>query len=244
VARQHEALLKSGQLQSISYYAESFLRMYRLLTNEAADADAWKGELEAARQELAGSHDHGMPVFWATWIMVLCFLRQYEAAGALADEIAKTIFVKGVPGSIIVDFTMFRGVASAVRAGAAAGGVRRRQLRVARRCARQLRAWEPYNPDFPHMSLFLEAECARAAFDDVRALSLYRDAARRARKQGYIHHAALVHERRADLLLAQRRGIEATGELKEAISLYGSWGAAAKLRELKEVERAARGAVR
>jgi hypothetical protein len=88
------------------------------------------------------------------------------------------------------------------------------------------------------MALFLEAESARALGAVPRSLALYRQAALRAREQGYRHHAALLCERRSDLLLAERRTPEASFALREAVDLYQEWEALAKVKSLRARARA------
>ena len=103
---------------------------------------------------------------------------------------------------------------------------------------RWLRRTASHSRDAVHMARFLEAECARAAGRHQRAFDLYVQSAQRAQREGYIHHAALVHERQASLLLATRRETRAAVELRQSMALYGEWGATAKVRELELALRA------
>ena len=79
----------------------------------------------------------------------------------------------------------------------------------------------------------LRAERARLRRQVGPALTLYQRASERAVTHGYIHHAALLLERRSALLRAQRRMSEAGADLQRAIVLYGQWGATAKVRQLR-----------
>jgi hypothetical protein len=78
------------------------------------------------------------------------------------------------------------------------------------------------------MALLLEAELARLAGHFARARSLYDEAATRAHRQAFPHHAALAHERHARLLAAVRRPTEAAVLLSKAIATYREWGALGK----------------
>jgi hypothetical protein len=78
----------------------------------------------------------------------------------------------------------------------------------------------------------LRAESAGLRGPVERAHNLYMSSARRAHQQGYVHHAALAHERAGDLLLENRRQVQAAQELFRAVDLYEQWGAAAKVESL------------
>ena len=104
---------------------------------------------------------------------------------------------------------------------------------------RWLRRQARHSRDAVHMARLLEAECARAASRHERAFTLYGQAAQRALGEGYIHHAALGHERHASLLLETRRETRAVAALRQAIGLYREWGATTKVRALEARLRAA-----
>jgi len=165
------------------------------------------------------------------WVIVLGYLGEHELALALAAKIVPS-FDTGLYGSTVADFTLFRGLAAVARALATRGLERRGWLRVARACARDLSDWARLGPDFAHMELFLQAELARAR--GHAALDVYPRAIERALAQGYPHHAALIHERRAALLLDAGRADEAADATRSAIELYERWGALAKVEQLRE----------
>jgi hypothetical protein len=87
------------------------------------------------------------------------------------------------------------------------------------------------------MAGLLDAERARLRGDHARARSLYEQAAQRARRQDFIHHAALAHERRASMLTRLRRDTEAAQAVRATIALYQEWGARAKVAELAQQRR-------
>jgi hypothetical protein len=86
------------------------------------------------------------------------------------------------------------------------------------------------------MTQLLQAELMQVR-GHARALRQYHDAAQLARRAGYVHHAALCHERRAIVLARQRRVTEAEAALATAIELYEAWGASAKVQQLKATRR-------
>jgi hypothetical protein len=165
---------------------------------------------------------------------VACVLRQNAAAHVLAERTERWVHESGgSPMSTRADFAFFRGIAAAGLAADATRVDRRRLRRVLARCHRDLATWARCGPDFVHMAQALEAERQRLHRQTERALRSYAQAAERAARQGYRHHAALMHERRAELLLDQRRETEARGALERASGLYEEWGALAKAEALR-----------
>jgi predicted RNA polymerase sigma factor len=129
-------------------------------------------------------------------------------------------------------------VLAAQRAAGARGRVRHRQLRGLDRSLRSLRIWAREGPDFVHMARALAAERARVRGQPRAALAHYAQAIERAGAQGYVHHAAFLHERRAGLLSELRRDTEAAAALRQAIGLYEEWGARGKAQSLRRVRSA------
>jgi hypothetical protein len=84
------------------------------------------------------------------------------------------------------------------------------------------------------MAELLEAEQERLSGRIARARLQYQNAAQHAQKQGFVHHAALAHERHADMLAELKRDIEAQQIRKQAIACYEAWGARAKVDALKQ----------
>jgi hypothetical protein len=238
-----EALQRREQQQMLSYYADSFVRLYRLLRPDAAGAGNWRHELRETEERLADSRDVGLYGFWIHWVMVLVFLGERPVASRVAERISRKVFTVGTPGSLVVDYTLLRGLAALLSAQTARGAQRRTLLRVGRACERKLRGWARRNgnPDFAHMAQLLAAERLHLRGDLTGALARYRQAIRSARNQGYRHHAALALERTADALLAARRAQEACAALREASALYESWGSsinvAAVARRLAALDR-------
>jgi hypothetical protein len=235
VLEQFELMDRRERLHGGGYFFAEYLRAYQLLRPGAPEAQPWRESLAAAEQSLGGALDSGLYI-WIHWVIVLTFLGEHAAALQLAERLSTAVFSKGMLGSSVVDYTLFRGVSAAVLAASGAAGVRRRCVRIARRCARQLAGWARHGPDFAHMSLFVQAELARARRDDARALRLYAAAARGAIEHGYRHHAALLHERRADLLHSRSRHTEWGVAIREAHGLYLAWGASTKVQALKKRE--------
>ena len=116
------------------------------------------------------------------------------------------------------------------------GGQGTRETRtVVLRCRRKQARWaESCEANFAHKWLLLEAELARIAGKNDRALRLYGEAAQSAQRHGFQHMQALILERLGRL--GQGMGIEhlAEASLGKARELYLVWGAEAKARQLGE----------
>jgi hypothetical protein len=172
---------------------------------------------------------------WALWLQVLCLLGQHEAVHARASEAWSWAFEIGGMLSQLADYLFFWGISSAELATDAALRERLRYRRVLRRCLRQLRIWAREGPDFVHMVQALDAERARLRGDVQGALARYAQVSESAAQRGYVHHAALLQERRGRLLARLRRDFEARTVCARAAALYEEWGALAKAEELRRL---------
>ena len=192
------------------------------LASLLAESDTW----------IAANRGSAETYIRTLWLLVLCVYGHHELAFGQSEQMGGRLF-RVVPYVHTADHTFYRGLAAAELASSARGMRRRRAYtRELRRSRARLRRWASGGPDFAHMVLFLDAERARLRGDLPRARQLYREAAQRARVQEFPHHAALAHERMALALGSERRERDAAAALRDAISLYESWGACAKAAEL------------
>lgn len=88
--------------------------------------------------------------------------------------------------------------------------------------------------NFLHKYLLIEAEKARVAGEDIRAMALYDQAIESARDYNYLNNQAIANETAAKYYL--KRGIKkiAAIYMTEAHYLFGQWGARAKVKDLEE----------
>ncbi len=184
------------------------------LERHVAESDAW----------IASHPSSADPFIRTLWLLVLCVYGRHDLAFCQSEALGERLF-RISPFVHVADHTFLRGLAAAALASAARGATRRTYVRAVGQSLRRLRRWARGGPDFVHMALVLEAERARLRGRFERARSLYAQSALQARKQGFPHHAALVHERHADLLVALRRDSEASAALRDAAALYREWGA-------------------
>jgi hypothetical protein len=200
---------------------------YRLLIESRSDL----AEFGDAKRELYEFRSAAQ--YAAThWMLALCVFGRFDDGWWLSELVRPIIFERLPMTSHVADYTFFRGVAAAACARQSRGPQRWRLLRAARQSQRYLRRWAREGPDFAHMATPVQAGRAWAHGRSGRALDLYETAARAADDASYPHHAALAHERRAELLSALGREPDASDARARARDLYRSWGAEAKVRAL------------
>ena len=99
----------------------------------------------------------------------------------------------------------------------------------------RLRGWSALNPhNFGAMHGLVAAELARIDGRAGEAVRLYADAIRRAEASKQTHWAALGNECAGRFCLDLGDEIAGTAHLREAATLYGYWGAAAKVAALEQ----------
>ena len=203
----------------------------RLVHPEDPVSDATVAELECRLAESADSS--ARPFLVTHWLLCLCVLGRHADAFRLAEQVRSVIFEVHSAGCHVADYVFFRGLAAAALAACEGSLARRRHVRALRAALRQLATWAVHAPDCVHMLELLHAEHLALQGRGAPALARYQAAIQQADAAGYVHHAALGHERRAALLTRLRRIGEARLERVAGIARYREWGAAAKVRQLE-----------
>lgn len=99
----------------------------------------------------------------------------------------------------------------------------------------QLKAWADHCPqNFLHKYLIISAEICRIYNDPDKAVDLYEEAIKEAKKHDYIQDAALANELFSKFWLSHENNRYAQLHMIEAWYFYKQWGATLKLRQLKE----------
>jgi hypothetical protein len=219
-----EKALESIQHSAVSL--EPHRAAVRLLRAGIADPEQLRAAIDALPSPLAEGRVALLSP-WVFWLEIVCLLGGWERASALLAQVGSAVFEVGSTLSHVADFTFLRGLIATERSP------RWSAWCMLGRDLRQLRIWARHGPDFVHLAQGLAAERARLRRSHARALDLYQSAAQRAEQQGYPQHAALLHERRSQLLEQLRRGTEAAAALRATIALYQSWGADTKVAQLE-----------
>jgi len=227
---QHFGLLAETTLRSRPWYEEarSSYEAYELLTALPTSRDDLPGKLAASFAAIRGDAPHLSTI----WMLVLCFYGEYGMAFDESERIGEQLHLS-CPFAHVADHVFYRGVAAARMAGRVSGDEGRRYRVALRDSLKRMQEWARGGPDFVHMADILGAEAARLDACGERAAKLYDRAARRAERQAFLHHAALVHEFRAGLMQETGRQVTAAHALREAVRLYACWGAPKKAQALK-----------
>jgi hypothetical protein len=210
------------------------LRVYGRLVD--GDPRALERALQESDQWLASNRASADTYVRTLWMMVLCVHGRHDLVFAQSEVMKHRLF-RIVPYVHVADHMFYRGVAAAALAGSARGWARWRYRRELARAHAQLKRWAKNGPDFQHMVDLLGAERASLSGNLQAARSLNEKAARRARGQGYVHHAALAEERRARMLIARKRWTDAAAALADASRTYRAWGALPKAEALAQEHR-------
>ena len=223
--RELDALAESIRRSGHAYgHPERCHRIYALLLRPTSEI---KAELAASERWLAEHPAAGDPFIRTLWLLVLCVHGRFAQAFAQSEALGARLH-RISPFAHVADHTFYRGLAAAELATRAGLVARRRYTGALRGSLRLLRRWTRGGPDFAHMLLLLEAEQARLRGNSTPAAELYARAAERAEQQRFPHHAALAHERRAQLLAEGGDAAAAGAALREAGFRYRAWGAVAR----------------
>ncbi len=225
----------TARLSGSRLWSDVHVRVFQLLEQPPPEPAELARRIAEIEREFERTPTAARMSQYVFWFEVLCLLGCEREAFDTSERMATWIDDSGASSSQVVDFTFFRGVLAAQLATRTRGRERRRHVRMLRRCLRRVRVWARLGPDFRHMALLLEAERLRLRRRSAEALRGYAKALERASEQGYAHHAAFCHERRAKLLIELRRGTEATTALRQATALYEEWGALGKAEALRQL---------
>jgi len=174
---------------------------------------------------------------WAFWQTLLIVLGCYIEAEAFARSVSSWCFVSGASScSQLADYVFMRGLCAGMLRDRDGAGLPRAELRTLRRTVlrseREVRRWARDGEDFRHMALALRGERVLVRGRVVHGVRFLSRASDQAARIGYVHHAALLRERLAQLLELHGRRVEAAVELRRAAAFYEEWGASAKARAL------------
>jgi hypothetical protein len=110
-------------------------------------------------------------------------------------------------------------------------------LKRARVCLKKLKRWETKCPEnFSNKVLLVEAELASFAGNVDAAIDKYKESIDVAGAEGFIQDQAIARERMGDAIMRRSgRCMEARECFEAARSLYDTWGAHAKVKQLDEL---------
>ena len=158
-------------------------------------------------------------------------LDRAEAEAAAVRELLP--YVRGMIQ--VADHALLEGLVLAARAAEVDGPARAELLARARRDAGRLAAWATVEPcNFLHKQRLLEGAIQRAEGDVWGALGALDQAADRARKEGFLHDAALANELAGGLMLDDGKRTPANAYLQSARRAWILWGASSLAASLED----------
>jgi predicted ATPase/signal transduction histidine kinase len=184
--------------------------------------------------------------FYVYKTMLAYLFHETEAAVSLAaTEDAFVAAQVGIAASKLHNF--YQSLALLRAATDASPEVRAEHLAKVEKNQQTARHWANHAPmNQEHRYLLVEAERARVRGDHAAATALYEDAAKLARKNGFLQDEALAHELAGEHYLTMGRGRLSRDCFVDAAAGYRRWGAEALVAHLEQrhPEAFARSAVR
>ena len=196
------------------------------LTGEAMDQDKLLKEAE----ETADTHLSGQ--IQRIRIFLASFFGEYSLGATLALKFGEQNATEN-PGSPSVIQARFRCAVCCLAMARATN--QRKYLKYGKYLTRVIKGWvEKGNPNVTHYESLLDAQLALVAKRYHVAKKHYETAALLAARNGYNHDQALINELYAEFLYTQMGDrSEAEYRMSEAVKLYDEWGAAAKVKQLR-----------
>lgn len=185
-------------------------------------------------QRFLSHKDHTvLGVFYSCQCILYLYFGECEKGAKLAIERDDT-YSKGVPMHVwIMMETFTRGMCLYIMARKSK---KRAYKKHAQKVHKTIKSWiRKGNPNVKHYDLMLKAEAAALDGKLDAAEGWYQSAVVSATRRGHVHESALVSERYGEFLLNDRNDPEeARHKFDDAIRRYGEWGAAKKVRMLRE----------
>jgi predicted ATPase/two-component sensor histidine kinase len=215
------------------------LRLVRQLRGLTPDFAAFSdSDFDEARyeQHLESSPSLVMPTFWY-WVRKLqgrVLAGRYPDALAAASK-ASALLWTSASFLEIAEYHFYAGLAVAANFGAASRDGQVQHLEALAAHHAQFESWARNCPtNFEHRTALLAAEIARIEGRVLDAMRNYETAIRSARKHGFPHDEAVVHERAFEFHRQHDFDTIADTYLRQAYACYARWGATGKLRQLLE----------
>lgn len=215
-------------------FCRPHLQVVMNLMGECEDPCALNGtamnEKQAMKEAIDTKNNTSIALLLLLRLTILSYFQQYEKAEKVALELSKlnrdcfACFIKA-------SNWLHEGLVSL----ALCSHRRRRRIRVAKRCLRNLLALAQHSDQtVASKVLLLEAEIGVFSGNFHQALETYELASSKAYELQLWNDAGLTHERAAHALRARGRDDESLQHLKKARAAYEKWGAHAKVAQIGE----------
>ncbi len=173
--------------------------------------------------------------YWVRKLQARFFAGDYASAIEASSRAHRLLWTS--PSMLeTAEYHFYAALSQAASCDFATAGERRQHLDAIPAHQKQLRIWAANCPDnFENRAALVGAETARLEGRELDAETLYDQAIRSARANGFIHQEAIANELAARFFTA--RGLEDIADmyLRKARSCYRAWGADGKVRQLDEL---------
>ncbi|HSK03634.1 MAG TPA: AAA family ATPase, partial [Kofleriaceae bacterium] len=232
------AFMQKARFDMVADVVKTQLQMIRSLRGLTRELGSLDGDhfTEARFEQHLESGAHPMiPACWY-WIRKLearVFAGDFAAAVAAAARARPLLWtVLAFPET--ADYVFYAALACAGHHDGAAADDRPRLEGELAAHAAQLATWATHGTDsFDCRAALAGAELARIRGDAERARSLYEQAIRAARTNGFVQHEAIAYELAARFHRGCGAALVADAYLREADARYARWGAEGKLQQLR-----------
>ncbi len=174
---------------------------------------------------------------WFYWVLKMkarYHSGDFTEALEAADK-AKSLMWAAAGQTPLLDYYCYSALAVMARHGHSSVNEQAERYDLLKAHQEQLHEWaDIYPPTFGDKHALVSAEIARLENRVLDAMQLYEKAIASARENGFVENEALAYELAADFY--QQRGFDkfARTYRVEAMACYGRWGAAGKVRQLKQ----------
>jgi hypothetical protein len=172
--------------------------------------------------------------YWILKVQARFISGDYEAAIVAARK-AKTLLWSSGGHPQVLDYRYYTGLSIAAVYQDAPPDRQKTLLEDLKVHWKQLKEWAQICPGtFGDKYSLVSAELARIEARDVDAMSLYEEAIRSARENGFVQNEGIANELAARFYF--KRGFDKIGQvyLRDARSCYQRWGALGKVRQLDQ----------
>src|SRR4029077_7078825 len=213
------------------------IRTLRGLTPKFGCLDDGKFAELVFERHLASDQVQAQPVcfYWIRKLQARFFAGDY--ASALEASLKAEPLLWTAPSNLeLAIYHLFGGLCRATLWDSASPDQRQQHFEALTTHQRQLGTWAENCPEnFESRAALLDAEIARIEGRDLDAMSLYEEAIRSARENGFVQVEGVGNEVAARFYL--RRGFEkiAHAYLRDARYCYLRWGATGKVQQLEEL---------
>lgn len=182
----------------------------------------------------AGRYDMELGAFYLWELQLNYLFGAYDRALKAVEQLQGNTIIEPTWAYLPSVYHLYYALVQAALYAEAPAETQKTYRKNIRKNLKVLKKYTSFYPDnFLHKYKLVLAEWERINGNGARAFTLYDEAARSARENGFIQNAAIAYERKALLHQERQQTIEARAYMAEARTLFQQWGAMARVRYLE-----------